>query len=124
MNVKSPIMRYQLEHVLLDLSDLEYQMEVWVKMDRQQMRVYVGFDITVEILLNDFIWEEGERLVGSLLRDKEELDVCLEVVNQVETFLAYKGEGLTDEEYIRDSHWLSVIAAARSALRVMNKGVS
>jgi hypothetical protein len=122
MYVKYPVIRNNLCQALLVLSDYDYQIDVWVNTDRSKLTHYVGFEITAENLLNDVIWSEGDKLIGFVFRDQEELTVCLELVETFENFEKKMGAGLTDAEYINSTEWKKIIAAARNALRVLLKG--
>jgi hypothetical protein len=115
-------MRHQLQIALLELSDIEFQRELWVKADRTKIEDYVGLSLTTENLLNNFAWEIGTELIGICLRNNDELQACLMVVSALENFLKIKPDKLSDAQYIEDDDWLLIIASARKALRILNWG--
>jgi hypothetical protein len=117
-------MRRNLLDILTRLADLEYQRAVWLNTDAKQLRdsEYDYFELTTRKLLDDFIWDARERLIGALFRDKDELEAALAVVIQVAIFLQTKPINLPDDAYINDADWLPVIATARNAVRILHQG--
>ena len=120
MKLQYPIARYNLQVLLLALADFDYQVALWIEADRSLVKEYIGFHITIESLLEDFIWNEGDKLVGAIFRSSQELQACLSLVGEIEGFLRKKARNLTDKEYIEDVDWLTVIGKARYALHVLN----
>lgn len=122
MKLQYPFARHNLQVTLLQLSDINYQEEAWVRADKSVIKDYLGYDFAMEDLLDNVIWEAGEKLIGSIFRNREEFEACLAVFQLALNFEKSKQKNLSDEEYISDADWLPIIAAARNALRVLNAG--
>ena len=112
-----PSIRMNLLRVLLSFSDLEYQKTIWLD---PELRHQDNFYFASENLLDDFIWEYGEE-VGVFLRNSEEQEACLFLVEKV-TQIVKKHKFKNDMDYLNLPEWNEVISAARHALRVLNKG--
>lgn len=124
MSIKYPSMRQNLVDVLCRLSDLDYQQAVWLDSSQEQIRdsEYDYFDLTTKSLLDDFIWDAAERLIGAIFRDTEELEASLDVVKQLSIFLQTKTTNQGVDMYINDPDWLLIVATARNAIRILHRG--
>lgn len=122
MNLQHPIARYNLQLSLLELSDKDYQQEAWVRAENDLAKEYHGYHFAMEALLDNVIWQEGEKLIGAIFRNKEEYEACLKVFQLALDFEKRKPKNLLVESYIKDKDWLLIVAAARNALRIMNAG--
>lgn len=124
MSIKYPSMRHNLIDILSRLSDLDYQQAMWLNISDEQIRAseYDYFDLTTRSLLDDIIWDAGDRLIEALFRDREELEASMEVVTRLTTFLQTKPITAHIEEYLNDPDWLQIVAAARNAIRILHRG--
>jgi hypothetical protein len=126
-SVRFGSVRFNLQSMLLELGNYDFQLEWYCDSERQKQPTYMGISVTLEGLIEDFGWEYDESeslLIGRVLRTQAELNACHAVyMLALELYSRKDGNGAS-EDYINDPAWPQIIAAARHALRIMLQGDS
>jgi hypothetical protein len=119
--------RFNLQNILLELGNYDFQLEWYCDSERKNQPTYIGIDVTIEGLVEDFGLEAEESespLIGKILRSQAEANACRSVYVLALAIYSRKDRNSISEDYIYDSAWPQIIAAARHALRIMLQGDS
>lgn len=119
--------RFNLQSMLLELGNYDFQLEWYCDPERQRQPTYMGIDVTLEGLIEDFGLDDEEsdsRLIGTILRSQAEANACRTVYTLALEIYGRNYPNSRSEDYINDPAWPQIIAAARHALRTMLQGDS
>lgn len=120
--VKFPQLRAELISYLRSLSDIQYQMDVWVAHLPKEGVVYDEFDYSIHFLYDDTgLAEDPYAEVGEILKSVEEADAIRSLVEAIDRLFAVHGLNLSDEEYIHKSEWASVVGKAQRAQALISE---
>lgn len=120
--MKYPNMRSELVGYLEGLSDLDYQVRNWVKLECLKEGKEDCLDFTINFLFDDTdLGSNSNALIGVFLRNSEEAGSLKVLCDAIDAILDKYGTHLSDEEYIQKPEWQDVVKKASESLALIRK---
>jgi hypothetical protein len=116
--IAQPERRLELITNLRALADVEFQRYAWVGPEAETMPDC--FDFAVNILFDDSrIFDNPQREIGWIVRDKEEAAAVHRVAKAVDRVLREVGDVRDDAIYLASRGWPTVVEEAARALEIL-----
>jgi hypothetical protein len=121
-SVRFPEMRSEVMRALQALADPDYQRRVWVNRVYPHPGFYDDFTLNIHILYDDTrVLEAPHEVVGSVLSSDLEAEAMARLAHVINSLFERVGTDLSDEDYLRQPEWSSVVEQAQAALATLSE---